>query len=353
MQLIYKHLLKKTRSLFLRIHKVEKSIQYFESGRGALDAILRIVKKQNKNTKLKIGLIPYTCCVVPAVCLANNYELVWLDIENETYSIDFGFLEKTYSLEKFSVIILQSTYGLVPRDYSKIIQLCKRENIIIIEDISHSLACEKDNTPLGTYSNFSFGSFQRSKQISVWEGGFSLGLTDSQILDLDLPTSKLDITSILCFIEAFGNKWPLLKKLSNLANIFIRSRGMTPEEKSGEVLAIRKKLMGTLKLLILSIGLSLSKNKINNGRSKFQKLMKANPLAFKKILSLEFKHNCLNSYLRLPVKNSYLNKSLEPFVKKPFWFNNSEPFFNRFEFDKLKNFQKTVTRNDMSNISTL
>jgi hypothetical protein len=318
------------------IHNIKKNINFFESGRGALNAILAEIKNANLRIK-KVGVIPFTCSVVPAACIANKLDIIWLDIELNTYSVDYNYLRKIKNLD---VIIFQSTYGIVPYYYNEIINYCKKNKIIIIEDIAHSLGTSIDNEYLGNRSDYSFGSFQRSKQISIWSGGFSAGLQLTK--ECNMHYGKIDIEIIYALIEAFKNRISLLKNLIRLINYFFKKRGMTEKELNGGIEEFRNKKMSLLKHLILYIALKISRKKINNISIKTKNLIKKNYNIFKFFIEYEKNNNLCNSYLRIPVKKKLLNSHLKKYIVHPYWFCLHEKFFSKYKFNNLKNFSKAI-----------
>ena len=140
----------------------------------------------------------YNCVSVSNAVIPSGVKIVYSDIEAETLSLDFEVLKKNIS-SKTKVIILQHTFWKLPRDYEKIIDFVRKNNIVIIEDMAHSLG---NNTEiLGDFAVFSTG---RDKVISSVTGGF-LVINNEKFFDkiekvknsLQMPSTKLIFQNLM------------------------------------------------------------------------------------------------------------------------------------------------------------
>jgi perosamine synthetase len=73
---------------------------------------------------------------------------------------------------KTKVIIVQNTFGLSP-DLDPILELAKKNNLVVIEDCAHGLGASYKGRPAGTITDASFFSTQWSKPISTGLGGMA------------------------------------------------------------------------------------------------------------------------------------------------------------------------------------
>lgn len=80
----------------------------------------------------------YNCVSVSNAVIQSWAKIIYSDIEEKTLSFDLVSLEKNIN-SKTRAIILQHTFWKKPFFYDKIISLAKSKNIIIIEDLAHSL----------------------------------------------------------------------------------------------------------------------------------------------------------------------------------------------------------------------
>lgn len=88
---------------------------------------------------------------------------------NERYCIDINDLQKKISSET-KILVLSHMRGNTS-DLDSISWICKKNNIILIEDAAHSLGALWNGKPVGTYGKAGCYSFQSYKIINAGEGG--------------------------------------------------------------------------------------------------------------------------------------------------------------------------------------
>jgi CDP-6-deoxy-D-xylo-4-hexulose-3-dehydrase len=97
-------------------------------------------------------------------------ETILCDCNLQDLSLDLDKLEKIFEEESPEVCILVSVLGLVP-DMERIMSLCKKYNVILLEDVCESLGSKYKGDYLGTFGLMSFFSFYYGHHISTIEGG--------------------------------------------------------------------------------------------------------------------------------------------------------------------------------------
>jgi len=142
----------------------------FNSGRSALLAILKSLDLKENN---EILLQAFTCNAAVSPILWASLKPIFIDCDEKTFNIDITNLERTL-LEtrgkKSKVLMVQHTFGL-PAEMDKILEICKKNNLILIEDCAHSLGAEYRGKKVGTFGDVAFFSFSRDKVISSVYGG--------------------------------------------------------------------------------------------------------------------------------------------------------------------------------------
>ncbi len=138
----------------------------FNSGRSGLLAILDSL---NLDPKDEVLIQAFTCNAVPNPILWKNLAPVYVDCDEETLNMSAEDLEKKIT-SKSRAVIIQHTFGL-PAEIDKIIEICRRNNLILIEDCAHSLGAEYKDSKVGTFGDAAFFSFGRDKIISSIYGG--------------------------------------------------------------------------------------------------------------------------------------------------------------------------------------
>lgn len=94
---------------------------------------------------------------------------VFADCDLDTFQISADSIEKCIT-EKTKAIITVSLYGLAP-DYDKILSICKKHNLALIEDNAECFLGEYKGKLVGEFGDFASYSFQASKHITTGEGG--------------------------------------------------------------------------------------------------------------------------------------------------------------------------------------
>ncbi|MFA6304716.1 MAG: DegT/DnrJ/EryC1/StrS family aminotransferase [Patescibacteria group bacterium] len=173
-----------------------KYARSFYNARGALYHGLRALKIGEGD---EVIVQAYTCVSVANAVLACGAKIVYGDINLSDLNFDLEKLEKLIS-PRAKVIIVQHTFGQ-PIDLSKILHLCAKYNLKLVEDCAHSLGAKYQNQLVGTFGEFSVFSFGRDKVISAVNGGMLC--TNNQDLFNNLPTKLADLPLIKVWQNIF------------------------------------------------------------------------------------------------------------------------------------------------------
>jgi perosamine synthetase len=112
---------------------------------------------------------PLTMSSTALAVLQNNSIPVFADVDPETFNIDPNSIEEKIT-SRTKAIMTVALYGLSP-DYDKILKLCKRNNLSLIEDNAECFLGMYKGKLVGTFGDFASFSFQASKHITCGEGG--------------------------------------------------------------------------------------------------------------------------------------------------------------------------------------
>lgn len=158
-----------------------------------------------KALELKPGdeiILPgYTCVVMPNAIRFAGCKPVYVDINRNDCNIDADKIEAAIT-PRTRAILLQYTYGF-PADISKIRQLCRKTNLLLIEDAAHALGATYENLPVGQWGDAVIFSTEASKMISTDKGGLlatnnhELALKISNLYD-QLPVRSMSLEKIAC-----------------------------------------------------------------------------------------------------------------------------------------------------------
>ena len=103
---------------------------------------------------------------------------VFIDTEYDTWNMDPIALEKAFELyPEVKIVVLVHLYG-TPGKIDEIKAVCKKHNVIIIEDAAESLGARYKGVQTGTFGNYNAISFNGNKIITGSSGG--MFLTDNK-----------------------------------------------------------------------------------------------------------------------------------------------------------------------------
>ncbi|MBL7159820.1 aminotransferase class I/II-fold pyridoxal phosphate-dependent enzyme [Candidatus Microgenomates bacterium] len=153
----------------------------FNSGRTAQLAILQSLRLGKGDQVL---LQAFTCVVVPNSILWTGAKPVYVDIEKNTFNINPNNLKKKINSSSRAIIV-QHTFGQSAK-MEKILEIAKKNNLIVIEDCAHSLGAKYKGQLTGTFGKAAFFSFGRDKVISSVFGG--MAVTNDDLIGEKLKT---------------------------------------------------------------------------------------------------------------------------------------------------------------------
>ena len=138
-----------------------------QSGTAALHLALKAIGTRPKHNII----IPSFSCSANISSVAQcNATSVIIDVERETFGLDFELVKKAIKKYKIFALQLVHVYGYPARDTEKIIKLCKKNKIKIIEDGSEALGARINNKKVGQLGDVSVFSLRSEKMIGVGEG---------------------------------------------------------------------------------------------------------------------------------------------------------------------------------------
>ena len=101
--------------------------------------------------------------------IKNNLKPVLIDTDISTWNIDIQDLERKIN-KKTKALMLPHIYGFV-NDMDKILKICKKNNLLLIEDAAEMIGQNYKNKPCGSFGDISIFSFYANKHITTGEGG--------------------------------------------------------------------------------------------------------------------------------------------------------------------------------------
>ncbi len=125
--------------------------------------------KLNRNSKIVIPAVSWATDLAPVIQLGMTPILC--DVNLKDLSVDLNHLEKIFKETNPEVLMLVSVLGLVP-EMGRILELCKKYNVILLEDTCESMGSKYKDKKLGTFGLMSSFSTYFGHHISTIEGGF-------------------------------------------------------------------------------------------------------------------------------------------------------------------------------------
>tara|TARA_B100000686_G_scaffold352515_1_gene454749 strand:- start:1779 stop:2918 length:1140 start_codon:yes stop_codon:yes gene_type:complete len=136
------------------------------SGTAALEIAIKALGIK-KNDEV---LIPNFTIISNALAVVKQQaKPVLVDCNLENWNIDINQLENKIN-KKTKAIIITHIYSFA-NDMDKILKICKKNNIFLIEDAAEVIGLKYKNKKCGSFGDISTFSFYANKQITTGEGG--------------------------------------------------------------------------------------------------------------------------------------------------------------------------------------
>ena len=130
---------------------------------------------------LTLGLKEGDEVIVPAITFAASSNCVlytgakpvFCDVEEDTLNIDCEKIEELITKNTRAIIAVDMGGQLC--DYHRLKEICKKHNLVLIEDAAHSIGAQETRCPkspkVGSFADFATLSFHPVKNITTGEGG--------------------------------------------------------------------------------------------------------------------------------------------------------------------------------------
>lgn len=143
---------------------------YLNSGSSANLAMVYalLVSGRLKNKKIILPSVSWTTTVTPSIHL--GLDPILCEADKETLGVDIEHLEKLFIEHKPSVLMIVHVLAF-PNKMNEIIQLCRKYDVILLEDSCESIGTTYDGKKTGTFGLMSSFSFYYGHHMSTIEGG--------------------------------------------------------------------------------------------------------------------------------------------------------------------------------------
>ena len=272
------------------IKKFEKEFSRFidrkysvavSSGTAALEIAIKALNIK-KNDEV---LIPNFTIISNALAVIRQQaKPVLIDCNLKDWNIKIEDIEKNIS-KKTKAIIITHIYSF-PNEMQKILKICKKYNLLIIEDAAEVLGLKYKNKMCGSFGDISTFSFYANKQVTSGEGGM-LTMNSLQIYEKCKSLRNLCFGKLNRFNHAdlgWNYRFTNLQSALGLAQLEQLNKFVIKKRKIGEIynknlskikfFDTQLKKIKYAKNIYWVYGLLLKKNSPINLKSLMEKLKK-------------------------------------------------------------------------------
>ncbi|MBI2281342.1 MAG: dTDP-4-amino-4,6-dideoxygalactose transaminase [Bacteroidetes bacterium] len=115
-------------------------------------------------------------------------KLVFVDINPKTMCLDESLLEKAITPKTKAIVLVH--YAGLTENIEKVVEVCKKNNLFLIEDAAQSIDSYYKNQHLGTFGDLGCFSFHDTKNIHCGEGGSILINNKNLVKKVDVILEK-------------------------------------------------------------------------------------------------------------------------------------------------------------------
>ena len=173
----------------------------FSCGRSCLLAILSSL---NLNKEDEVLLQAYTCVAVPDPVIWAGVTPVYVDCEEQTFTMSPADLTRKITARS-KVLIIQHTFGH-PAEMDALLKLAKKHKLFVIEDCAHAMGARYKGKLVGSFGDAGFFSFGRDKVLSSIFGG--VAVTNNSLLALKISRYQQSLP--------YPSRYWILKQLRHL-----------------------------------------------------------------------------------------------------------------------------------------
>ena len=192
---VLKSLFSNTSMYHSRLHQLLKdkyggNVVLLYKGREAIELALRSL---NLPKDSHIAINGFTCFAVYEAVKNAGLNLEYLDIDRGELNFSAETLREALEKNpKVKAVIIQNTLGY-PCEIAGIEKICKDKNLVLIEDLAHSIGTKYENgEEAGTVGDFTVLSFSQDKMIDGISGGALISKAFNNSVVVKREGAKLD-----------------------------------------------------------------------------------------------------------------------------------------------------------------
>jgi len=140
-----------------------------------MSAILMDIKKNDE-----IIMPSYTFVSTANAFVMRGGKPVFVDIEKTTLTICLKSIERAITKKTKAIVVVH--YAGISADMDKLVNLCKKNKIFLVEDAAQAIYSFYKNRMLGSFGDFACLSFHETKNIHCGQGG-ALLINNSKFIE--------------------------------------------------------------------------------------------------------------------------------------------------------------------------
>jgi len=111
---------------------------------------------------------------------SRGADIKFVDVDSQTGNLDLNSLKKIIS--KKTKLVITVHYGGNSTDMDELVKICKKNEVILIEDAAQAIGSKYKGKVLGTFGDLATLSFHETKNVTSGEGG-ALIINNKKFLD--------------------------------------------------------------------------------------------------------------------------------------------------------------------------
>jgi len=140
----------------------------------------------------EVIMASYNYHVIAALFKNKKLKPIFIDIGPKTWNIDSTCIEQNIT-SKTKILVATHLFGK-SCNMDDLISICRKHNILLIEDVAHACGGEYHNKKLGSFGDVSFFSFGTGKALVALGGGMLTTNNDSIARKMRTCLDELKIT---------------------------------------------------------------------------------------------------------------------------------------------------------------
>lgn len=170
-------------------------------------ALFHLLESMHLKKVDEVVLSSFNCekILLPLKLLRINYKFVDISLKNIAPTLSNY---KNAVTKKTKVIIHSHLWGYVSKDFVDIADWCKKNKIILIEDIASSYNLSYKGKKLGKFGEYCFGSFNHTKPLDLGRGGFCS-------IDINDENRKIPFSLKIANSNFYNNTMKFLRKINS------------------------------------------------------------------------------------------------------------------------------------------